>query len=323
MTSPAPGTHPRIPVWLRPISRRDGEVQFGVLPDGPIVTGVTRTEVALLSGLDGSRPLEATCHDARRAGIAAPRWRELLELVGDLGLLHASAGRAAVPRSHIGSSTRASVNQSVAQAPPPRRHVLIDGDGPLVEDIATLIRRSGVEEITHGRHRVDRVIADPLAHHVDLVIIVSPVAVDPRRGDLWLRHRVPHLPVVPAGTATTVGPLVGAGGAPCLWCLDLHRTDRDQAWPTLMAQVCADAGAVVPGSGRADGELEPALAQLVAGSVALFTTRLLAGEHPPAGVCVEVSLPWPRMDHRRWTTHPLCLRHEEVGPIGSAGHEVA
>jgi hypothetical protein len=310
-------------VWQRPISRRDGEVQFGVLPDGPIVTGVTPTEVALLAGLDGVRPLEATCLDAQRAGVASQRWRALLDLLADLGLLHPPAGGAAVPRPRIGGDPCGLTSQAVAEARPPRRHVVIDGDGSLVEDIVSLIRRSGVEEITHGRHGVDRVIADPCSHDVDLVIIVGPVAVDPRRGDLWLRHRVPHLPVVPAGSATTVGPLVGAGDGPCLWCLDLHRTDRDQAWPTLMAQVCADAGVVVPDAARAQGELEPALAQLVAGSVALFTTRLLAGERPPAGVSVEISLPWPRMDHRRWTPHPLCLRHESVGPVGSTGHEVA
>ena len=27
------------------------------------------------------------------------------------------------------------------------------------------------------------------------------------------------------------------------------------------------------------------------------------------GVSVEVGLPWPRMDHRRWSPHPLCTAH--------------
>jgi hypothetical protein len=28
------------------------------------------------------------------------------------------------------------------------------------------------------------------------------------------------------------------------------------------------------------------------------------------GVSVESALPWPRLDHRRWTRHPRCERHD-------------
>jgi hypothetical protein len=55
--------------------------------------------------------------------------------------------------------------------------------------------------------------------------------------------------------------------------------------------------------------LAPGLSHLVVGAVTLLVTGVLEGQQPPPGVSVEVSLPWPRMDHRRWPTHPLCPAH--------------
>jgi len=43
--------------------------------------------------------------------------------------------------------------------------------------------------------------------------------------------------------------------------------------------------------------------------VTLLAMGLLEGHPSPPGVSVEVSLPWPRMDHRRWPPHPLCSEH--------------
>lgn len=321
MSSPAPQSRPRFAAWLRPISRRPGEVQFGVLPDGPIVTGLTSAETDLLALLDGSRPVSSTYREAARAGVRARRWRELLELVGRLGVLEAAPVErpSATVRSLPGVSGALGKKSSTG-APGPVRHVVVDGDGLVVDDIVSLVRRCGIEAITHGRRHVDHVIADPVANRPDLVVLVGPAAIDPRRGDLWLFHGVPHLPVVPSGARVTVGPLVYPGAGPCLWCLDLHRADRDLAWPTLMAQLCPGSGTSVTGQPAPAADVDPALAQLVAGSVALLTAQLLAGEQPPPGVSVEVSLPWPRMDHRRWTAHPRCVRH--LG-AGSPGHDAA
>ncbi|EWT00323.1 hypothetical protein N865_16375 [Intrasporangium oryzae NRRL B-24470] len=321
MSSPAPESRPRFAAWLRPVARRPGEVQFGVLPDGPIVTGLTAAETDLLALLDGSRPVSSTYRDAARAGVPARRWRELLELVARLGVLESPPPEpsSATVRTLPGVAGPPSTPRA-ADVDGAARHVVVDGDGGLVDDIVTLVRRGGVGEITHGRQAVDHVIADPRTNRPDLVVLVGPVAIDPRRGDVWLGHGVPHLPVVPSGARVTVGPLVDPGTGPCLWCLDLHRTDRDPAWPTLMAQLCPGGGTVVTGPPAGGAELDPALAQLVAGSVALLATQLLAGAHPPPGVSVEVSLPWPRMDHRRWTSHPRCLRH--LG-ASSPGHDAA
>jgi hypothetical protein len=186
--------------------------------------------------------------------------------------------------------------------------VVVDGAGPVAAEIAAVAAACGTTVI-HGRRDVDQVVADPLKRRPDLVVVVGSPVVDPRRGNLWLRHGIPHLPVATAGPHTTVGPLVdGAPDTPCLWCLERHRADRDESWPTVMVQAApaADEGARVTAADAVHDELSPGLGRLVAGTVALFVARVVEGELPPGGISVEVCLPWPRMDHRRWSVHPLC-----------------
>ena len=48
---------------------------------------------------------------------------------------------------------------------------------------------------------------------------------------------VPHLPVRVRDGAGLVGPLVIPGVTSCLRCADLHRSDRDAAWPAVAAQL--------------------------------------------------------------------------------------
>ena len=49
--------------------------------------------------------------------------------------------------------------------------------------------------------------------------------------------RVPHLPVRVRDGTGLVGPLVIPGVTSCLGCADLHRSDRDAAWPAVAAQL--------------------------------------------------------------------------------------
>jgi hypothetical protein len=313
MNTAHPGPYAAIPLWLRPITRRPGEVQFGVLEGGPIVSGVTPDEARLLGRLDGTMPPDALDLVARASGVSRRRWRALLDLVGRLGLLEPAppppSDRAARPADR-GARTGS--------------QVLIEGDGSLAHDLRRVLETDvgaaggsgglgglGGAGDAGGPGGVDVGSAQPA-----VVVLVADIALDPRRGDLWLRRGVPHLPVVTTGSRAVVGPLVdGTAGAPCLWCLDLHRSDRDAAWPTVIAQVATvppDSVALqaqttpAPDLPRAG---EPGLSQLVAGTVAALVARSLAGEPPPPGVAVEVTLPWPRIDHRRWRPHPRCRHH--------------
>jgi hypothetical protein len=54
----------------------------------------------------------------------------------------------------------------------------------------------------------------------------------------YARRSTPHLMIDVRDGTVVLGPLVPPAGSPCLACLDLHRRDRDPAWPALVAQLC-------------------------------------------------------------------------------------
>ena len=127
MNSSHPGTYAAIPLWLRPITRRPGEVQFGVLEGGPIVTGVTPDEARLLARLDGTLPADALGVVARASGVSKRRWRVLLDLVVRLGLLEPAPDGPAVDPPPPGV------------AAPTAPWVLIEGSGSLAHDLSHLL----------------------------------------------------------------------------------------------------------------------------------------------------------------------------------------
>jgi hypothetical protein len=279
---------PRLKPWLRPVLRGGDEAQFGFAEDGLILSGITAAEVGLLRSLDGTRSRLETFGDARRAGVTATRWRTLLDLMAHLDLLEPDDPAPPVPAG---------------------RHVLVDGAGPVSTEIALLLGRFGVARVTHGRPSVDLVLAEPVRHRPDLVVLTGAGALDPRSADVWFHHRVPHLPVVPHGPAVSIGPVVhGDPASPCLRCLDLHRTDRDHAWSAVVSQLAAGADRLVPGSSEPDG-LPVGAVPFIAAGVVLLALGLLSGHLPPQGLALEVGSPWPRVDHRRWTRHPRCGHH--------------
>ncbi|OFE18071.1 hypothetical protein BA895_13150 [Humibacillus sp. DSM 29435] len=366
MVSANPDSRLRFHPWHRPILRCAGEVQFGLLPEGPIVAGLTEAEVALLARLDGSRSLRTCFVEAAATGVKALRWRELVDLLVELGLVESLpehvgwSGSAQGPAlgsalESVSASTRrpafpgAGGSARLGRAGPPSLTaptgpVVVDGSGPLAEQLVTLLSRDlparsvSTTSAVMGRSvastgavssvvTVDQVNATP-----SLVVLVGAPALDPRSGDRWLASGTTHLPVSAAGRRTTIGPLVEGPAGPCLWCLDLHRADRDDAWPTVMAQLCPDDATRLTASVRGAGPLHgvdlltAAELHLTAGSVAVFVQSVLAGHRPPPGISIDICLPWPRTDHRRWAVHPRCRLHDGVEPYedrqGSDGQRV-
>ncbi|MEU4687553.1 hypothetical protein [Actinoplanes sp. NPDC023714] len=108
-------------------------------------------------------------------------------------------------------------------------------------------------------------------------------------------RRQPHLAVVVRDGAVVVGPLVPAGGAPCLRCVELHRQDRDAGWPGGL-------GAAAPGA-------EPCTVATLMAATAYATAEVLAhldGRRPETlGAAVEISAPG-RFRRRTWPPHPGC-----------------
>ncbi len=135
----------------------------------------------------------------------------------------------------------------------------------------------------------------------DLVVVVRDDLIDIGLADDLVRSGRPHLAVVCAEDRVVVGPLVLPGRGPCLRCLDLHRTDRDPAWPHLAAQLLAQAGRARPRGEVASSTAGAGLASL---QVIGFFDELAV----PAtvGRTLEVTLPDGLVEARRWTAHPAC-----------------
>ncbi len=175
----------------------------------------------------------------------------------------------------------------------------------------------------------------------DLVVITPtgpPVADVDEAADLE-RAGLPHLIAGVRETTGIVGPMVLPGSAACLGCQHLHRTDRDPAWPLLVAQLTRrpevgidpcdvtlaalvaalaamqalallDAGLGANGDRRGQPEQPPP------GSRATAVTNGTSADQPvmfpasalPASVggTLELALPSWRIRRRSWPVHPDC-----------------
>jgi bacteriocin biosynthesis cyclodehydratase domain-containing protein len=123
----------------------------------------------------------------------------------------------------------------------------------------------------------------------------------PATGEPFVRSGTPHLFAGVAEATGVVGPLVLPGETGCAGCLHETRTDRDQAWPRLVAQWRS-------GSRRlAARPCDLALATTVAGLAAAHALAFLDGRLPSsAGARWEVSLPGLSWHARPVWAHPAC-----------------
>jgi hypothetical protein len=84
--------------------------------------------------------------------------------------------------------------------------------------------------------------------------------------------------------------------------MDLHRRDRDAAWPAVLSQL-SPTWPLRPG---APVEVESALTAMAAGVAAMIVHTCLDGQPAPDDISLELALPWPAVVSRRWFRHPLC-----------------
>ncbi|MGW6793999.1 TOMM precursor leader peptide-binding protein [Streptomyces chartreusis] len=140
------------------------------------------------------------------------------------------------------------------------------------------------------------------------LVIIAPrddVAVhapSPSAAEPLVASGTPHLYAGVVEGTGVVGPLVLPGETACAGCLNEGRTDRDPAWPRLVAQWRS-------GSRRAR-EVRPCdltLATTVAGLAAAHALTFLDGRVPSsAGARWEVSLPGLTWHARPVWAHPAC-----------------
>ena len=111
--------------------------------------------------------------------------------------------------------------------------VLVTGSGPIAETLAGLLSDDG---------ELARSDDDAPA----LVALVADWVVAPDDGARWLRRDIPHLPIVTADRSIAIGPFVEPGRGPCIYCVQLARTDADPAWPAVATQLWGRPAAAHP-----------------------------------------------------------------------------
>ncbi|MGK9146597.1 TOMM precursor leader peptide-binding protein [Plantibacter flavus] len=137
----------------------------------------------------------------------------------------------------------------------PIPRIAIDGSGPVATRLA---------ELLSDQPAVSLVSTDPDGSDgrpVDFAVLCADFVVPPSRYARWLRDDVPHLPIVSSDRSVIIGPFVTPGAGPCLYCVDLQRTDQDETWPTVAAQLL--------------GRASPLDAGLLCSEVAARAARLL------------------------------------------------
>ena len=110
------------------------------------------------------------------------------------------------------------------------------------------------------------------------------------------RRRQAHLALSVREGAAVVGPLVPAGGRPCLNCLDLPRGERDAGWPAVAAQLGAP--------GPEPCSVATALAA-TGYAVAEALTFLDGGAPQTLGSAVQIGAAG-HFRRRTWSPHPDC-----------------
>ena len=174
---------------------------------------------------------------------------------------------------------------------------------PREEAALDAVRRFGSRAERSGTI-VGRAEHGPPPPRPDLVVLIEHGAADATAAGRLVSTDQPHLSVVIREDDILVGPLVRPGSGPCLRCLDLHRGDRDPAWPSVLGQLLS------PTAGTPQPE-ETAASTLAAGLVSLQVLGHLDGVAEPAtaGATLEIELPDGLIARRSWPPHPGCGCH--------------
>ena len=269
-------------VWRNPNS-----LQFGV--DRPLVVlddvsaGIERMISALVGGISRSG------YDmmARSVGVDADSADELLSRLAPVLDAPLEAAPAAEPDAPIEVSPEAA--PTAAPAPEERPRVVVSGDGPLADELRGMLEAEGV-------------LAASDESAPDLGVVVADWVIAPEDHGSWLRRDIPHLPVVAADGGVTVGPLVEPGAGPCLYCVQLTRTDDDPAWPAIATQLW---------NRQAPGMSRLAIAEAAAFAARHVLDRVRPGWAVSTGSTTEAPS-WHlaagsgAVSSRAWTRHAAC-----------------
>lgn len=273
---------PALPVLLRP----DGAVQVGWDPRRAVLVqpprGLTASTLAtVLRTMQTPTTVAALRREAAQHGPVDPA--ELDDLLAALVAAQVAARRPGTRGQFRTVSLR------------------VHGRGPLSDLLVESLRCSSavIRRSSHPHAAVS-------AAGTDLVVLADYLVTDPRLVRELHAERVPHLPVRVRDGTGVVGPLVLPGVTSCLGCADLHRRDRDAAWPAVAAQLRhtvahTDRATVLATAALALSQIE----RVIAAIRGTTTERHLTA--PPAlNATLELDLATGSIMTRRWVRHPLC-----------------
>jgi len=270
---------PAMPVLMRP----DGAVQVGWDPRRAVLVrppgGLTAAGLAtLLRSMRSPMAMTELRRQAAERGLVDGD--ELTNLVTQL--------------VDAGVATRGS-RAARGRSPSIRVH----GRGPLSDLLAQTLRCSGARV---GQSSQPHAAMTPAT--VDLVVLSDYLVADPRLVRDLHNRGVAHLPVRVRDGTGLVGPLVIPGVTSCLGCADLHRSDRDAAWPAIAAQLRDTVGV----ADRATVLATAALALSQVNRVIAAVRGQDAAPDPPSALnaTLEFDLNAGSIVVREWTKHPLC-----------------
>src|SRR5882757_11439531 len=175
--------------------------------------------------------------------------------------------------------------------------IRIHGRGPLSDLLAGALRCSAAR-VTHSSQ------TNAAPETTDLVVLSDFLVADPRVVRELHTARVAHLPVRLRDGAGLVGPLVIPGVTSCLGCADLHRSDRDAAWPAVASQLRNTVGVADRATLLATTAL--ALSQVNRVIAAVRGQEDVAAPPPVLNATLEFDLDAGSIVAREWTKHPLC-----------------
>ncbi len=278
-TSPKPPLYaldPALPVLLRP----DGAVQVGWSPRRALLihppSGFTPAGLATLLRTMHS---PVTMGELRQqAGAAAA---ELDALVARLVA--------------AGVATRGRRQRPVRSA-----SIRVHGRGPLSELLLESLRCSGARVKQSSQPHATVTSAE-----ADLVVLSDNLVADPRILRDLHSQGVAHLAVRVRDGIGLVGPLVIPGVTSCLGCADLHRRDRDAAWPAVAAQLRDTVGVADRATLLATAALALSQVNRVIGAVRGSEAD---GDPEPAALnaTLEFDVQAGSIVTRHWPRHPLC-----------------
>lgn len=266
---------PARPVLVRP----DGTVQVGWDPRRAVLIepprGMTATDLArMLRSMHSPTPMAALQRQADAAAV-----QKLITRLVEAGIVTPG------PRQRAGRSAS----------------IRVHGRGPLSDLLVGALRCSGAR-ITHTGHPHAAVTAAG----ADLVVLSDYLVADPRMVRELHNQGVAHLQVRVRDGTGLVGPLVIPGVTSCSGCADLHRRDRDAAWPVVAVQLRDTVGTADRATLMATTALALSQVNRVIGALRGADGGPDPGPPSALNATLEFNVHTGSIVARHWPRHPLC-----------------